>query len=101
VTLALVAVWGLAAGPLNPVLQTVAYERIPTELRGRVFGATTAGAYLAIPAGTLLGGLVIEAIDVGPTLLVIGVCYLLVTGFGLVNPAFREMDRGAPALKSA
>jgi MFS family permease len=100
-TLALMAVWGLASGPLNPILATVAFERIPTELRGRVYGATTAGAWAAVPLGTLLGGLVIEAIGVGPTLLAIGACYLLVTAFGLVNPAFREMDRRAPALESA
>jgi MFS family permease len=101
VTLALMGVWGLAAGPINPVLQTVAYERIPSELRGRVFGATTAGAWAAIPAGALLGGLVIEWIGVAATLLVTGICYLLVTASGLVNPAFREMDRAAPALRPA
>ena len=38
VTLVLV-VWGLAAGPLNPLLATVAYERVPPHMRGRVFGA--------------------------------------------------------------
>jgi MFS family permease len=100
-TLALMAVWGLCAGPINPILQTVAYERIPPELRGRVFGATTAGAWAAIPAGILLGGLLIEWIGVAATLLVIGLCYLLVTASGLVNSAFREMDRTAPALGPA
>jgi MFS family permease len=92
-TLALIALAGLAAGPINPILDTVMYERVPAELRGRVLGAVTAGAWAAIPAGTLLGGVVIGWIGVGSTLLAIGICYVLVTGSGFFNPAFREMDR--------
>jgi MFS family permease len=91
-TLVLMAAWGLAIGPINPVLAAVSYERVPASMRGRVFGVATAGAYLAIPAGAFLGGVVVDAVGVGPTLLGIGVCYLAVTGAGLVNPAFREMD---------
>jgi MFS family permease len=92
-TLALLAFAGLAAGPINPILGTVEYERVPPQLRGRVFGAITAGAWASIPAGTLLGGLVVEWIGPGPTLLAIGICYVLVTGSGFINPAFRELDR--------
>ena len=92
VTLVLMAAWGLAAGPLNPVLATVAYERIPAHMRGRVLGATAAGAYLAIPAGAVLGGLVVEWIGVGATLAAIGVCYLVVTSAGVLNRTFRQMD---------
>jgi MFS family permease len=92
VTLVLMAVWGLAAGPLNPVLATVAYERIPAHMRGRVLGATVAGAYLAIPAGALLGGIVVDAFGVAATLAGIGVCYLAVTTAGVFNPVFRAMD---------
>jgi MFS family permease len=92
VTLALMAAWGLASGPLNPVLATVAYERIPSHMRGRVFGATIAGAYLAIPAGALLGGLVVEWIGVAATLFGIGLCYLAVTSAGVFNRTFRQMD---------
>ncbi|HVM17016.1 MAG TPA: MFS transporter [Gaiellaceae bacterium] len=92
VTLAIAAAWGLAAGPLNPILGVVAYERVPAHMRGRVFGVAMAGSYAAIPLGALLGGLVVEAVGIAATLLGIGVCYLAVTGYGLVNPAFREMD---------
>jgi MFS family permease len=92
-TLAALAVGGLAVGPINPVLGTVQFQRVPAELRGRVFGAVTAGAWAAIPAGVLLGGAVVAAVGVGTTFLVIGVCYVAVTAFGFVNPAFREMDR--------
>ena len=92
VTLVLMAVWGLASGPLNPVLQTVAYERVPAHMRGRVFGATIAGAYLAIPAGAVLGGLAVERFGVAATLFAIGVCYLAVTLAGVFNPTLRQMD---------
>lgn len=92
VTLAIAAWWGLAAGPLNPVLGVVAYERVPPHMRGRVFGVGAAGSFAAIPLGALLGGVVVEAVGIQATLVGIGACYVLVTGFGLVNPAFREMD---------
>jgi predicted MFS family arabinose efflux permease len=96
VVLAAVAFFGLAAAPLNPILGTVAFERIPPALRGRVLGTATAGAYSAIPLGLLAGGVLVEAIGLGPTLLAIGLCYLAVTSYGLVNPAFKEMDARPP-----
>jgi hypothetical protein len=60
-----------------------------------VFGAARAGAWASIPLGILLGGVVVETIGVAATLLAIGVCYLTVTLYGFVNPAFRDMDRRA------
>jgi len=90
--LAALAVVGLAAGPLNPLLLTVSTEVVPTRLRGRVFGATRAGAWAAIPLGILLGGVVVETMGVAATLLAIGLCYLVVTGYGFFNPAFHELD---------
>ncbi len=93
VALAALAAFGLAAGPINPLLGTLQFQLVPAELRGRVFGAITAGAWAAIPVGVLLGGVVVEAIGVGGTFLCIGLCYALVTGYGFFNPAFREMDR--------
>ena len=92
-TLVALAVGGLAVGPVNPLLGTLQYELVPVNLRGRVFGAVTSGAWAAIPAGVLLGGVVVGALGVRATLLGIGVCYVAVTGFGFFNPAFREMDR--------
>jgi MFS family permease len=93
VTLAALAAFGLAAGPINPLLGTLQFQLVPAELRGRVFGAITAGAWGAIPLGVLLGGVVVGAVGVGATFLAIGVCYLAVTAYGFFNPAFHEMDR--------
>lgn len=92
------ALMGLASAPLNPIIGTIYYERVPAGMRGRVLGVSTAAAFVTIPAGALAAGLVIEAIGVGPTLFVTGLCYLAVTSAGLVNPAFREMER-LPALE--
>jgi MFS family permease len=86
---------GLAAGPLNPIIMTVVQERVPAELRGRVFGTMTAGAYLAVPLGMLLAGYMVEWKGVRATLLVQAAFYLIITLSLLVNPALREMDKAA------
>jgi MFS family permease len=92
VALAVLAFAGLVAGPINPLLFTVTTEIVPTDLRGRVFGAVRGGAWAAIPLGTLLGGVLVGAIGVAATFLAIGVLLALVVAYGFVNPAFREMD---------
>lgn len=84
---------GLAAGPINPVISTIKYERIPPDMRGRVFGAMSSGAWLAMPLGVLLGGYAIEWVGLVPTLLVVGGCYLLTTLSLAFNPVLRQMDR--------
>ena len=92
VALVALAAVGLAAGPLNPLIFTIVAELVPTQLRGRVFGAVRAGAWASIPLGILLGGLVIEAIGAPSTFLAIGVSYAALVAYGFFNPAFREMD---------
>ncbi len=95
VTLVAFAIGGLAVGPINPLLGTLQYALVPAELRGRVFGAITAGAWAAIPAGVLLGGAMVEIAGVRSTLFAIGVSYVAVAGYGFFNPAFRAMDDGS------
>ncbi|HEX5166020.1 MAG TPA: MFS transporter, partial [Thermomicrobiales bacterium] len=71
VILICVAIGGLADGPVNPLLVTVRLERIPVELRGRVFAATSAMAQM-FPAFTIpLAGWMIERIDLTPTVLIL------------------------------
>ena len=84
---------GIAAGPLNPIIGTIQYERIPADLRGRVFGAITAGAYLAMPFGMLIAGFVLEQIGIQWVLITVGAFYVATTLSLLVNPAIREMDQ--------
>ena len=95
VALAALAIVGFAAGPINPLLYTVQAELVPSQMRGRVFGAIRAGAWASIPLGVLLGGIVVSAIGVASTFLVIGIGYAVVVTYGFFNPAFRDMDRAA------
>ncbi len=86
-------IFSIGAGPLNPIIGAVEYERIPADMRGRVFGVVTAVAWLAMPIGMLLGGVLIEKFGVQLLLIILGICYLATTLTMLVNPAIREMDR--------
>ncbi len=88
---------GLAAGPINPILMTVLQERVPTELRGRVFGTLTAAVLVAAPAGVILAGYVIEGVGLQAVLAVIAAGYVVTTGSLWFNPAVREMDAPRPA----
>ncbi len=84
---------GIAAGPLNPIMGTIQYERIPADMRGRVFGTITAGSFLAMPFGILIAGFTLEQIGIQWVLIALGACYLVTTLSLLVNPAIHEMDQ--------
>ncbi|MFF4008397.1 MFS transporter [Streptomyces sp. NPDC001717] len=88
------ALAGLGAGMLNPILSTVMYEQVPERLRSRVSGVTTAGCELAMPVGGLAAGLLVDGFGVAHALLVFGGVYLLTTLAPLVFPAWRAMERG-------
>jgi len=91
--LAIVFIISIGAGPLNPIIGSVEYERIPPHMRGRVFGTITAGAWAAMPLGILLGGVLTEQFGVRPLLIALGVTYLATTLCMAVIPAMREMNR--------
>ncbi|MET7765316.1 MFS transporter [Streptomyces sp. NPDC005355] len=97
------AVSGLAAGMLNPILTTVTYEAVPDELRNRVAGALTAGVWVVMPLGGLVAGGLVEGAGLTVAFLVTGGAYFLATLSPLVFPAWRGMDpRGtADGLSSA
>jgi len=96
VLLAAKLVAGLAAGPLNPVIDTVFFERVPSDMRGRVFGVTQASAWLAMPFGVLLAGPMLETIGLRPTLVVTGGLYLSIVLVARVLPALRGLDAQQP-----
>jgi MFS family permease len=84
---------GVGAGPLNPIIDAVLYERIPSAMRGRVFGAITAGAWVAMPLGMLLGGILTQQFGVQPLLIALGIAYLVTTlSMGFI-PVLRQMNR--------
>jgi MFS family permease len=90
---------GVMGGPLNPILMTVRQERVPAELRGRVFGTFGAIAYLAIPAGMLVGGLMISALGEARTLVAMGLIYMVLAASMIWNRALTGMERPTIAVE--
>jgi MFS family permease len=95
---ALSAVAGVFIGPINPLLGTLEYERIPPALRARVLGLITAGAFIGTPLGGLTSALLGARVGVAPALLIFGSVYLAATLSLLLNPTLHAMDAAPPAL---
>lgn len=87
------ALAGLGAGPLNPIIGTVILERVPSDMRGRVLGTIQAGAWLTMPLGVLLAGVLTEWLGLQPLLLALAVTYLAATLSMLFIPALRDLNR--------
>jgi MFS family permease len=83
---------GAAFGPVNPIFATVTQENTPPQLLGRVFGALTAIAQSAIPVGALLAGVVVQGAGLIPTMVGMGLIYVVVVIGMFFNPALRGMD---------
>ena len=94
-TLAALVVSGVASGPINPIIYTVVYERVPRAMLGRVFSAVTAGAFLAIPLGVLIAGYLLDALGIQITMIGVAASYLVVTLSLTLNPAMTTMDRAS------
>ncbi len=87
---------GISSGPLNPVIDTVFFERVPDGLRGRVFGVVSASAWLAMPLGVLVAGPAIEWAGLRATLVVTGALYLGVVLATMKLPSLRGLDDRVP-----
>ncbi len=85
-------VTGFGSGPINPVISTISYERIPPQYRGRVLGALTSLAYVAMPLGSVLGGFALQQFDIRALLVVLGVAYVATILVAMATPAMRRMD---------
>ena len=90
--LLLQVIGGIAAGPLNPIIYAIWFDRVPEAMRGRVFGTISSAALLAVPLGVLIGGLLVDWIGLPWTFAITGGIQLLVVLSLLINPAIREMD---------
>ena len=87
--------FSVGAGPLNPIIDAVKFERIPADMRGRVLGIVTAGAWAAMPISELAAGFLVNKAGVQPILIGCGVIYLAATASMAVMPAMRAMNRSA------
>jgi MFS family permease len=98
VAILFVAISSIGAGPLNPIIGAVEFERIPKSMRGRVGGAIGAGAWSAMPLGMLVGGVLTEELGVRPMLVGLGVIYFITTLSMAFIPAMKEMNRRKPVV---
>jgi MFS family permease len=96
VLVAAVALSGLAAGSINPILGTVQLERVPEHMRGRVFGMTNAGAWAGVPLGALAGGIAADTIGLPLAFAIVAVLYTLVTLAPLAGGTWRQMEARTP-----
>jgi MFS family permease len=83
---------GLAAGPINPILDTITYRRVPDTMRGRVFGILSAGVLIAMPLGGVVGGHLLEWLNLQATLVIYGIFYILATGSLFFNRQIQVLD---------
>lgn len=93
VAVAAIAVAGFVSGPLNPLMVTIRHERIPPDMRGRVFATYSAIAMAAQPLGMLAAGNLIEGAGFRPTVLLFAACLQALALAMLFVPAFRELER--------
>jgi len=89
----LVVISSIGAGPLNPILNAVGYERIPRNMLGRVGGAISASAVGAMPLGMLIGGVLTEQLGVHTMLIGLGIIYLATTLSMALIPVMKEMNQ--------
>ena len=92
VILAVMALGGLGAGFINPVISAIFFERIPRRLLGRVNALSDSVCWVGIPLGGLAGAAAITAIGLAPALLVGAGVYLVTTMRPVFVPAWSDMD---------
>jgi MFS family permease len=96
---AVFAVSGFAAGAINPLIGSIELERVPPDMRARVYGVIGAGSWAAIPLGAVSAGFASTHFGTTPTLIVIGSCYLLVVLTPLLGGPWRHMAPVPAAVK--
>lgn len=90
--IALIAVDGLVAGPLNPLILTILQERTPPGLRGRVFGGVGALFLGVAPLGVLVAGVVIDAVGLRPTLAGLAAVFAATSLIAACSPGLRDLS---------
>jgi MFS family permease len=85
-------IMGLVIGPVGPMIMTLYHERVPAELRGRVFGTRAALDTLSIPFAALFTGVIVQGIGLQITLIGFAVAFLIVTAGAALAPIFKTLS---------
>lgn len=93
--IAVMAIEGLACGPLNPITISITYQLTPEHMRGRAIGTMTATALVATPFGALAAGTLTDSLGLPATTAIFGGIYFLVTLVPAVFPLYRQMSEPA------
>ena len=96
VVFAVFAVSGLAAGCLNPIMDASLYERLPENMRARVFGVVFAGCTAATPVGGVLAGASVASLGLSGALWVFGIAYLVITLAPAIFSSWTGLERMHP-----
>jgi MFS family permease len=94
--LAVIALSGIACGPINPLLNVVQFERIPVRLRVRVLGAIAAGQFAGMPLGGLLAGFLTESAGLTAALLTFAALYVLASSPPFLSRSWKQINVAAP-----
>lgn len=100
VLFAVLALSGLAAGAINPMIATALYSVVPDGMRARVFGALTAGVAASMPVGAFLSGVLVEAFGLTAVLAGAAVLYGVLGASPLVLRSFDGLSHAARASAS-
>ncbi|WP_154345777.1 MFS transporter [Agromyces kandeliae] len=82
------ALSGLAAGALNPMISTALFGVVPDGMRARVFGAITSGVAASMPIGAFAAGAAVDAFGFVPVVAGAAVLYAVLGASPLVLRAF-------------
>jgi MFS family permease len=83
---------------IGPLLVTVRHERIPAELRGRVFSTFSAIASSASPIGMIVFGYLIESSGLSISIFVIGLGELLAGIVLLFLSWLKDLNQTRPGI---
>ena len=88
----MMAIEGLACGPLNPITMSITYQLTPESMRGKTIGTMTATALVATPFGALAAGALIDSLGLRAATALFGGVYLVVTLIPAVFPLYKQMS---------
>lgn len=87
---------GIAFGVISTLVMTTYQERVPGELRGRVFGTLLAIHRLATPVGVFVAGYLIEGVSLTGALVAVAALSLLMPIMAGLAPALRSVEARPP-----